>query len=140
MLESNLRSNTFNSQAMTKRVLIIDDETAIQDVIQGCLEDIAGWKVFKAKSGRDGLSIAESEQPDAILLDVSMPDMDGVETFQRLQGNPATSYIPVAFLTARVQPEDKARFKQLGIAGLIVKPFNAITLIEDIANLFKWDQ
>ena len=69
---------------LTKRILVIDDEELIQEVIQGSLEDVGGWEVLLARSGREGLLIAASQRLDAILLDVSMPEMDGVETLQKL--------------------------------------------------------
>lgn len=120
-------------------VLVIDDEAAVREVIQGCLEDIAEWQVFAAGSGREGLLIAASEQPQAILLDVSMPEMDGIETFQKLQENPVTQTIPVILLTARVQPQDRAQFSTLGVAGVIIKPFDPMTLVDEIAELLSWE-
>jgi CheY-like chemotaxis protein len=123
----------------TKRVLVIDDEDVVQEVIQGCLEDVGGWETLLASSGSEGLEIATAKQPDAILLDVSMPDMDGVETFQQLQENAATKDIPVILLTAKIQPADRARFSQLGIAGVIAKPFDPMTLADRIATNLGWD-
>jgi two-component system, OmpR family, alkaline phosphatase synthesis response regulator PhoP len=122
----------------TRRILVIDDEEAIQEIIQACLEDLGGWDVLVASSGRQGLLIAASEPLDGILLDVSMPEMNGFETLQKLQENPTTQKIPVTLLTARVQPEDKEQFAQLGIAGLILKPFDPLTLVEQVAEVFGW--
>ncbi|MBD2296506.1 response regulator [Anabaena sphaerica FACHB-251] len=122
----------------TKRVLVIDDEEAIQAVIQGCLEDIAGWKVLLASSGEEGLYLAEIEKPDGIILDVSMPHMSGIEVLKKLQANPLTQDIPVAFLTAKVQPEDKKQLSQLRVVGLLTKPFNPMNLINLLADLFGW--
>ena len=79
----------------SKRILVVDNEAYIQEVAQICLETIAGWQVILAGSGLEGLAAAEREQPDAILLDVMMPDMDGLATFSQLQANPATRSIPV---------------------------------------------
>ncbi len=122
----------------TKRVLVVDDEDTIQRVIQVCLEDIAGWEVLVADSGQVALTLSETERPDGILLDVSMPGMNGVEVLQQLRSLPSTRQIPVAFLTAKVQPEDREQFAQLGIAGLIVKPFDPIALVEQVAEVFGW--
>ncbi|MBD1865549.1 MULTISPECIES: response regulator [Trichocoleus] len=122
----------------TRRVLVIDDEEAIQEIIQACLEDLGGWEVLVAGSGSQGLLIAASEPLDGILLDVSMPEMNGFETLQKLQENLTTQKIPVTLLTARVQPEDKEQFAQLGIAGLILKPFDPLTLVEQVAEVFGW--
>ncbi len=122
----------------TKRVLVIDDEDVVQEVIQGCLEDVVGWETLMASSGSEGLRLAAIEQPDAILLDVSMPDMDGVETFQQLLDNIATRNIPVLFLTAKIQPADQARFTELGIVGVIAKPFDPMTLAAQVAAELGW--
>ncbi|MCP2728714.1 response regulator [Limnofasciculus baicalensis] len=123
----------------TKRVLVIDDEEAIQEVIQGCLEDVGEWETLLAGSGSEGIRLATDEAPDAILLDVSMPEIDGVETFRKLQDHPITKNIPVILLTAKVQPADRIRFAELGIAGVIAKPFNPMTLVELVAEILGWE-
>lgn len=123
----------------TKRVLVIDDEEAVQEVILGCLEDVGGWETLLASSGSEGFRIAINQLPDAILLDVSMPEMDGVETFRRLQENHTTKNIPIILLTAKVQPADRIRFAQLGIAGVIAKPFNPMTLADLVAEILDWE-
>lgn len=121
-----------------KRVLVVDDEPDIQAIIQGCLEDIAGWEVLTANSGEQGLQIAATEQLDGILMDVSMPEMGGVEVLQKLQENANTQTIPVAFLTAKTLPDEQKQFANLGIVGLIVKPFDPMTLVEQVASVFGW--
>jgi CheY-like chemotaxis protein len=123
----------------TKRVLVIDDEDVVQEVIQGCLEDLVGWETLMASSGIEGLRIAATAQPDAILLDVSMPDMDGIETFQKLLDDNATQRIPVILLTAKIQPADQAHFAELGIVGVIAKPFDPMTLAQQIAAALGWE-
>src|SRR5919201_2353556 len=99
-----------------KRVLIIDDEDDIREVAQVSLEMVAGWEVLTARSGREGIQRAQAEQPDAILLDVMMPGLDGPSTFERLQADPSTRGIPVLLLTAKAQTADRARFERLGVA------------------------
>jgi CheY-like chemotaxis protein len=120
------------------RILVIDDEQRIQEVIQTCLEILVGWEVLTASSGNEGLLIAQTQQPDAILLDVSMPGMDGLATFERLQENPTTQSVPVILLTAKVQPADRERFAQLGIAGVILKPFDPVQLASQVASALGW--
>jgi CheY-like chemotaxis protein len=122
----------------TKQVLITDDEERIREVVQTCLEILSGWQVITAESGIEGIRKAEAESPDVILLDVSMPDLDGAETFQRLQDNPATRAIPVILLTAKVQPDDQAQFAALAIAGVITKPFDPVKLAEQISAILGW--
>lgn len=122
----------------TKRVLVVDDEADIRTIIQGCLEEIAGWEVFTASSGEQGIQLAATAQPDGILMDVAMPGMGGVEAFQTLQADTRTQIIPVALLTAKALPEDQAHFATLGIAGVIIKPFDPMTLVEQVSMIFNW--
>ncbi|HBB35360.1 MAG TPA: two-component system response regulator [Cyanobacteria bacterium UBA8803] len=122
-----------------KRILIVDDEYDIRAVVELALKTVAGWEVSTAGSGIEGLAKAVAEQPDAILLDVMMPDMDGIATFQALQANPSTESIPVILLTAKVQAPDQRRFAELGVAGLITKPFKAMKLPSQIAEVLGWN-
>lgn len=122
-----------------KRVLVIDDEDDIREIAQMSLEIMAGLDVCVARSSQEGLNLAESEQPDAILLDVMMPDMDGVATFQQLQANPATQHIPVILLTAKVQVSDQRRFADLGVKAMIAKPFKPAKLAEQILQVLGWN-
>lgn len=121
-----------------KRILVIDNEKYIQEVAQICLRTVAGWQVITAGSGSEGLSKAEAEQPDAILLDVMMPDMDGPTTFQKLQVNPATRHIPVILLTAKVQASDRRRYADMGMTAAIAKPFNPLELADQVAEALGW--
>lgn len=121
-----------------KRVLVIDDEADIREVIQTCLELMEGWDVLLAGSGEEGLMSAQSKQPDVVLLDVMMPKMDGVTTFKQLQANRETQQIPVLLLTAKVQPTDRQRFADLGVMGVITKPFDPLTLTAQIKSLLQW--
>lgn len=121
-----------------KRILIIDDEERIRELVQACLEDLGGWEAITAESGNEGLLKAEAQNLDAILLDVSMPDMDGFVFFDKLQENPKTQYIPVVLLTAKVLPDDQARFAQMGVVGVITKPFNPVTICPELAEILGW--
>lgn len=121
-----------------KRILVIDDEKNLCTVIKACLENIGRWQVLVAQSGTEGLAVAKSEHPDAILLDVMMPDINGMLLFQRLQENLTTNNIPVILLTAKVQTVDFKEFSQLSIAGVISKPFDPLRLSELVANTLGW--
>lgn len=124
---------------MTKQILIIDNEQYIQEVTQICLRTTAGWEVLTASSGIEGIAQAEASPPDAILLDVMMPEMDGLTTFGKLQENPATRDIPVILLTAKVQAADRRRYDELGVKGAIAKPFNPLQLASQIATILGWN-
>ncbi len=120
---------------MGKRVLIVDDEDDIREVAGISLEAVGGWRVSKASSGSEGISKALSERPDAILLDVMMPDIDGPTTFERLQDDPTTRGIPVILLTAKAQTADRRRFDELGVAGTLTKPFDPMALPDQVAAI-----
>jgi len=124
---------------MSYRVLIIDDEEDIRQVAALSLETVAGWDVAMASSGAEGLLQAVEYQPDAILLDVMMPGMDGPTTFRELRKNPATANIPVLLLTAKVQSTDQRRFADLGVRAVLFKPFDPLTLSTQIASALGWD-
>ena len=121
-----------------RRILIIDDEDDIREVVQVSLEMVANWQVLTACSGNEGLAQARAAQPDAILLDVMMPDMDGPATLQKLRAEAATQHIPVLLLTAKVQPADRRGFADLGVQGVITKPFNPLKLAETVAQALGW--
>jgi CheY-like chemotaxis protein len=123
---------------MPHRILIIDDEDDIREVAAMSLETVAGWEVMVANSGAQGLTRAATYKPDAILLDVMMPGMDGPTTFRELRKNPVTAKIPVLFLTAKVQATDRRRFADLGIHAVLVKPYDPLTLSTQIANALGW--
>ncbi|MDZ8055214.1 MAG: response regulator [Aulosira sp. ZfuVER01] len=123
---------------LAKRILVIDDEKNLCTVIQACLEYIGNWQVLVAQSGSEGLALATTEHPDAILLDVMMPDIDGMALFQKLQDNSTTREIPVILLTAKVQTVDLNEFSQLGVAGVIPKPFDPLRLSELVASTLGW--
>lgn len=118
----------------TKRILLIDDEEDIREATQICLEVTGAWEVLTASSGSEGLVKAEIEQPDGILLDVMMPDMDGLTTFKALQANPATRHIPVILLTAKAQSAEQRQFTQLDVAGVITKPYDPFSLSDQVAE------
>lgn len=122
----------------TKRLLIIDDEETIQTIVQFGIRMIASWDVLTASSGIQGIQTAQIEQLDVILLDVMMPEMDGIATFKALQAYPATEQIPVIFLTAKAQTAEKRQFNDLGISGVITKPFNSLDLPEQISKILHW--
>jgi CheY-like chemotaxis protein len=122
-----------------KRILVIDNEEYIQEVAKICLETVAGWEVLTASSGQEGIVQAENYQPDAILLDVMMPDMNGLAAFEKLQANPVTKEIPVIFLTAKIQVADRRRYSTLGIKSAIAKPFNPLELAGQVATALGWN-
>ncbi len=123
-----------------KRILIIDDAEDIREVAQVSLEIVGGWEVLTASSGIEGVAKAVAQQPDAILLDVMMPDQDGPTTFLQLQANSATQHIPVILLTAKALAGDRRMFADLGVASVIAKPFEPMSLASQVAQVLGWDR
>ena len=121
-----------------RRILIVDDASDILEVAQLSLEMTADWEVLTASSGFQALEIAAAEQPDAILLDITMPEMDGITTFEKLQANPTTETIPVILMTARSRLNDRQQFSKLGIVAAIAKPFDPVNLAQQIASALSW--
>lgn len=122
----------------TRLVLVIDDEDDIREVAQLCLEAVGGWDVITASSGQEGLLKAAQSSPDAILLDVMMPELDGPSTYVKLQANPATINIPVILLTAKIQPSEQRKFAALGVKAVLSKPFDPLTLASQVAEVLEW--
>ena len=122
----------------SKRILLIEDEDDIREVAALSLEATAGWEVLSASSGNEGIATAAREHPDAILLDVMMPDLDGPATLQKLHSVPETLNIPVIFMTAKVQTAEKKKLAELGARGLIAKPFDPMLLAEEISRILGW--
>ena len=122
----------------TRRILIVDDEDDIREVAQVSLELVGHFEVLTAGGGRAGVDSARSHQPDAILLDVMMPDMDGPATLAELRADPATRDIPVLFLTAKTQVAEHTRLAKLGAAGILVKPFDPLKLAAQVATALRW--
>jgi CheY-like chemotaxis protein len=125
---------------MTKRILVVDDEEALRELTAACLEDLGGWEVITAESGHDGLQKALANTLDAILLDVSMPDVDGFAVYERLKAEQSLQNLPIVLLTAKVLPTDRARFAQMDIAGIVTKPFDPTLLCAQLATLLGWEE
>jgi CheY-like chemotaxis protein len=123
-----------------RSILIIDDEDDIREVAALSLEAVAGWTVYTASSGKEGILAAAELKPDAILMDVMMPGMDGPTTFKVIQQTPAIAQIPVVLLTAKVQGVDQRRFADLGVAGVLFKPFDPLLLSTQIAQALGWTE
>jgi CheY-like chemotaxis protein len=123
---------------MTPTVLVVDDDDAIREITQVALELVASWQVLTAGGGHEALAQAAEHRPDAVLLDLMMPDMDGLTTFRHLRENPATRDIPVILVTAKAQVGDRQAWDGLPVAGVISKPFDPMTLSAEVAALLGW--
>ena len=124
----------------TRRLLVVDDDDAIREVAQMALEIVGGFSVRTASSGNQAWDMVHAERPDAVLLDVMMPGMDGPTLLTQLRGDPGTRDLPIIFLTAKIQAGDRRDWDDLDIAGVIAKPFDPMKLSADIAVLLGWSQ
>jgi CheY-like chemotaxis protein len=122
----------------SRKILVVDDQDEIREIVGISLEQVDGWQAVFATPGPEVILRAESEQPDAIILDANMPGMDGPTTFQRLRANHSTQHIPVILLTASVLTEDLRRFAEFGFAAVLSKPFDPLTLPAQVALALGW--
>jgi two-component system, chemotaxis family, response regulator PixG len=118
--------------AIAKRVLIVDDDRNIREVVSMCLHKLKGWDILTAASGREGLIAIATTTPDAIVLDLMMPEMDGLAFLRQLRAQDATRIIPVILLTASRHIPTAQRLQELGVIDTISKPFLPIDLVRQI--------
>lgn len=109
-------------------MLVVDDDEDIREVAQLALEGLGGLIVRTCGSGREALELLSDFRPDLILLDVMMPDMDGPSFVGALRQRPNGAQLPVVFMTANVQVQELARYYEVGVLGVIAKPFDPLEL------------
>jgi DNA-binding response OmpR family regulator len=122
--------------AKPARILVCDDDPVILRLIEVNL-DLEGFDVVTASRGEDAIAKAAETVPDLILLDLMMPEMSGWELAERLQNQEASANIPIVFLSARTQEDDRRRGEELGVAGYVTKPFDPADLVATIRKLMQ---
>lgn len=120
------------SKVSDKKVLVVDDEDIVLELVQHYLEDLAHCEVVTANSGMSALIQVTRQKPDAIILDMMMPGIDGMSLLQHLRVNPITQKIPVFLLTASLEYTDPQNVSQLGVAGAFAKRKDLYELIKEI--------
>ncbi|MCY7401263.1 MAG: response regulator [Nocardioides sp.] len=123
-----------------RTVLVVDDDDDIRDLTRLCLEIFARWTVITAPDGPSALEAARSQQPDAVLLDMMMPGMDGLTTLGHLRADESTRDIPVILFTAKAQVGDRQPWHGQPISGVIAKPFEAKALATTVSSLLGWTE
>jgi len=119
------------------KVLLVDDEPMMRRIGAMSLERVGKFTVVLASNGLDAMAVAEREKPDLILLDVMMPNMDGLATLQKLRASEATSAIPVIFLTGKTEQQEVDEYLAAGAVGVIPKPFDPMTLPSQIHEILS---
>ncbi|MDH5752647.1 MAG: response regulator [Deltaproteobacteria bacterium] len=117
---------------MPARILYVEDDPDIQIIARMALEKIGGFIVKICSSGGEAIKVAEEFSPDLVLLDVMMPDMDGPQTMRELRGKPSLAGVPMLFVTAKTQRSELELFREMGVAGVISKPFDPMELASTI--------
>ncbi|MBJ6136553.1 response regulator [Marinobacter litoralis] len=119
------------------KVLYVEDDADIRAIAELALQDVGGFSIALCSSGAEAIEVAPDFQPDLILLDVMMPEMDGPQTLQELRKIEATQDTPVIFMTARIQRTEIDEYLSLGALGVIPKPFDPMTLADEIRRIHQ---
>mgnify|MGYP003937396773 CR=1 FL=1 len=117
-----------------RKVMLVDDDPDILKIGRLSLTGVARWEVLTASSGNEAIQVAAREAPDVILLDSSMPDMDGVAVLQQLRQAPALANTPIFLTTTRVTEGEDEYYRSKGANGIMAKPFNPFTLPGEIES------
>ena len=123
------------SQPLNK-ILYVEDEADIRTIAQLALEAVGGFTLEVCSNGDDAVQAGPVFHPDLILLDVMMPGMDGPGTLAALRQHPSLQNTPVIFMTAKVQPKEIQGYKELGALDVIAKPFDPMTLAEQVRTIW----
>lgn len=122
---------------MSRSILVVDDEPDIRELVRLSFELVGGHRTRTAASGAEALAAVREERPDAVLMDVQMPGMDGPATLQALRAEGHTD-LPVVFLTASVLELELVQLRSLDCAGVLAKPFDPLTLGAELDQILGW--
>lgn len=120
-----------------KRILYVEDDPDIRTVATLALEAVGGFEVKVCASGREAIEAAPGFAPDLLLIDVMMPGLDGPSTLGELRKLPGTAAVPALFMTAKVQPSEVARYREIGVLDVIPKPFDPMTLAASVRAIYE---
>jgi len=118
------------------KILYVEDNPHNMRLVRKML-NMGGYEVIEARTGKDGMSLAESERPQLILLDINLPDMDGQDVCQKLRASEATSWIPIVALTANAMHGDRERFLASGMDGYLPKPITRNELLRTVRQFIE---
>lgn len=120
-----------------KKILFVDDDEGVHLIVKICLREIPNVKFRSVFSGEEAIKIAMDFQPDLILLDVMMPNMDGISTLKTLRLLPSLANTPVIFLTAKAQKSEIEEYFKYGVLDVIVKPFDPNTMAKSVVKAWE---
>ena len=120
-----------------RSVLLVDDDPDLRTIGELSLTSVGGFDVRCAPSGADALAMVRADRPDVVLLDLMMPGLDGPATLAQLKQDPATKDIPVIFLSAKIEADQLERYRELGAEGIIPKPFDPMTLPDEVRRIVR---
>lgn len=126
-----------NATKKIESVLLVDDDANIRLIVEISLQGLTDWSIRQASSGMKALELMNEKCPDLVLLDVMMPEMDGITMLERIKERFASRMPLVIFMTAKVQRQELERYKSLGAAGVIMKPFDPMTLAQQIMDILS---
>ena len=122
---------------MTKKLLVVEDEEAIFELISAIFEELGDYSILRARDGEEALRIARVDNPDVILLDIQLPKTSGYEVCKSIKSDPTTSHTKVLMLSGTAQNSDWRKAQEVGADGYIAKPFSSIALVEKVEELLR---
>jgi CheY-like chemotaxis protein len=129
----------YQEKHVKRRILVVDDDDATREAAARSLHAMAGWDVSQAYCAAQAIESATNNQPDAILLDVMMPAMDGPAVLAKLRSVRATSHIPIVLLTAKLQAVQDGSLAHLPVEAILSKPFDPLRLASQVAHALGWE-
>jgi two-component system OmpR family response regulator len=123
-----------------QRITYVEDEPHIREIVQLALEELGGFKLQCCESGMQALDTVPQFHPDLVLLDVMMPEMNGVQTFRSLKQIPEFAETPIIFVTAKAQKHEIQQYRSLGAIEVIPKPFDPVALPSEIRGIWQRNQ
>jgi two-component system, OmpR family, response regulator len=119
-----------------KKILYAEDDESLHKIAKVIIERIGGYELHICSDGQEAVEAVRDFRPDLIILDVMMPRMDGITAYGEMQAIPEARNVPVVFMTARIQPNEVAAYRQLGVTKVIAKPFDPIALPEILEEIW----
>lgn len=125
------------SESALSRILYVEDDPDIREIVRMSLEQLGGYQVATCDSCAAALALVDEFNPDLLLLDVMMPDVDGPETLRALRERVSAEAAPAIFVTAKVETRDMARYRDIGVLDVIIKPFDPMTLPRRLEQIWN---